>query len=333
MIEALTAARDRFLAEHDRFEQAAAEVAGEIDDAARLLGFAVAASGRAKTVDSFVKKALAKNDCDPWTRIIDKAGARATVADLVQQKALVAALTARWGDRVLDVQDMSLEIDVAHLAYTGVHLQVVAPRRNDDTEPLECEVQVRTAAQNVWSVMSHKYLYKPVVEPTRQTKRALWRLVALMEIVDEEVQRAVNQIITDPEYPQARLLHDVEKFFYTVSAAIGDSELSLEVLGSVIDAVPVEDRASYADTLAAFTTAQRGRLQSFYARFVEGGDLQGELRYVLATQPESLVLLERAHTTPMLLADVLQGAGVELVSMAAPLLALWGEPLLDIDPA
>jgi ppGpp synthetase/RelA/SpoT-type nucleotidyltranferase len=32
----------------------------------------------------------------------------------------------------------------------------------------KCEVQVRTAAQDVWSVLSHKFVYKPALNASRR---------------------------------------------------------------------------------------------------------------------------------------------------------------------
>lgn len=332
MTQELQQARDRFESERARYTSVAEEVAADIATVGRGRGLAVTTSGRAKTLDSFVKKAIVKGYADPWEQITDKAGARAIVADLAQQRTLVEALTDHWGARVLLVDDKAVELDVKTLAYSGVHLQLVVPRGDDDGEPDQCEVQVRTAAQDLWSVMSHQYLYKPLVEPPRTTQRALWRLVALMEIVDEEVQRAVNQILDDPEFPQARLLHDAEQVFYTLSTAQTDAELSLEVLRAVIDAVPTGERAGYADTLAAFVEDEHDRLRRFYARFAPGGDLQGEARYALGTQAESVILLERARSHRMLLADVLDGPAEGVRWLVAPLLAIWGDPLPETLP-
>lgn len=332
MTQALQQARDRFEFERARYTAVAEAVAADVEAVGRGLGIAVTTSGRAKTLDSFVKKAIVKEYADPWRQITDKAGARATVADLAQQRSLVEALASHWGARVLSVDDKAVELDIKTLAYSGVHLQIVVPRGDDDGEPDQCEVQVRTAAQDLWSVMSHQYLYKPLVEPPRATQRALWRLVALMEIVDEEVHRAVNQILDDPEFPQARLLRDAERVFYTLSTAQTDTELSLEVLRAVVAAVPTEERAGYTDTLTAFVADERNRLRQFYARFAPGGDLQGEARYALGTQAESVILLERAKSHRMLLADVLDGPAEQIRWLVAPLLALWGDPLPETLP-
>ncbi|MGB8652867.1 MAG: hypothetical protein WCD35_19650 [Mycobacteriales bacterium] len=331
MIDPLQEARARFARDWDRYEAASVEVAAEIEVIAHEARISAQTSGRAKDVGSFVKKTLAKKYEDPWLQTTDKAGARATVAGLSDVHQLVGALKGAWGDRILRIEDKSLELDPDKLAYSGVHVQVVAPPREDDTEVVECEVQIRTAAQDVWSVLSHKFVYKPALNPPRQTKRALMRLVALIEIFDEEVERAVSAILSDRDYPQARLLHHAEHLYYSVATAPHDVELSLEVLGALLEAVPMEDWDAYSERLTAFATTNHDDLVAFFSKFSPEGELAGEARYALGTQPEALVLLERAATAPMLLLDVLSAHGNDWLRFTSPILESWGTPLPQVD--
>lgn len=326
--DVLEAARDRYAAEQGRFRRAALAVVDEIKDVAGQLGVYARVEGREKSLDSFVKKAIAKSYERPWEDTTDKAGARAVVADASALYPLVDALEERWGDRLCGPrQDKSLDLDDRVFDYSGVHLQVVVPREDTDIGTIECEVQVRTAAQDAWSVLSHQFLYKPAIDLPRESKRAMYRLVALVEVFDEEVTRTVEATLRDPEYPQGRLLHDAERAFFQVGTWDYDRELTHQVLDVAVRAVPPLEQATYGDRLLSFVAEQRERIARWLADYGPGSDLGASTRYVLLGQPEALVLIERAEHAEMLLASVIDDAGPDMRRLVEPVLAAWGRPL------
>ncbi len=325
--DVLEAARDRYAVEQPRFRRAALAIAEEIKEVARKVGVYARVEGREKSLDSFVKKSITKPYDQPWEETTDKAGARAIVADASTLYPLVEALEAHWGSRCGARQDKSLDLDDRVFDYSGVHLQVVVPREDTDTETIECEVQVRTAAQDAWSVLSHQFLYKPAIDLPKESKRAMYRLVALVEVFDEEVKRTVATTLADPEYPQARLLHDAERAFFQVGTWDYDRELTHQVLDVAVRAVPVREQATYGDRLLEFVDEQRERIASWLAAYGPGSDLGSSTRYVLLSQPEALVLIERAEHAEMLLASVIDEAGPDMRRLVEPVLAAWGRPL------
>lgn len=326
--DVLQADRDRYASEQGRYRRAALAVAGEIRQIAREIGVYARVEGREKSLDSFVKKAITKPYERPWEDTTDKAGARAIVADPSKLYPLVEALEARWHGRLCEPRnDRSLELDDRVFDYSGVHLQVVAPSEDTDVEPIECEVQVRTAAQDAWSVLSHQFLYKPAVELPRASRRAMYRLVALVEVFDEEVKRTVATTRADPDYPQGRLLHDAERAFFQVAAWDYDRELTHHVLDVAVRAVPPLEQATYGDRLLEFVGDHRDRITTWLADYGPGSGLEGSTRYALVSQPEALVLIERSEHAEMLLASVIDEAGPDMRRLVAPVLAAWGRPL------
>jgi ppGpp synthetase/RelA/SpoT-type nucleotidyltranferase len=158
-------ARTRFIDERPQFEALARRVEGEIRALVRARGFDCQVSGRAKDVASFVGKCICKGYSHPWEQVTDKVGVRITVGDPRSIASIVALLPDQY--EVLSVEDKSVALRKDEkIGYSGVHVQV---RVAADTATVggECEIQVRTAAQNLWSEMSHKLLYKPGVEPRR----------------------------------------------------------------------------------------------------------------------------------------------------------------------
>ncbi len=57
--------------------------------------------------------------------------------------------------------------------------------------PLLAEVQVRTAAQHVWAVASHVLQYKQPESIPAELRRAVNRVAALLEMVDDELERVL----------------------------------------------------------------------------------------------------------------------------------------------
>lgn len=60
---------------------------------------------------------------------------------------------------------------------------------------LKAEIQIRTLSQHIWAETSHRLVYKAKM-PSAEIERPLYRLSALLEIVDLELQR-INQIFSD----------------------------------------------------------------------------------------------------------------------------------------
>lgn len=299
---------------------------------AKWTGIKARTDWRAKDVDSFVKKIVVRKDYDdPWARTTDKAGARAVVDDAVALESLHAALEEHWSDRLASAtENKSEELKPEQLGYMGLHLHVVAPSEHDDDEAIECEVQLRTAAQDVWSVVSHPLLYKaPTVVP-KDTKRRMARLMALVELIDEEVHRAMARLLDDPAYPAGLLTQQAEQAFFMASSWKHNWQLSQMVLPVLVESIPADERIEYGQQLLAFVATHTATLKRIYQQYGNGSELSDDPRYALLTQPEALVLFERStNAEQMLLAAVTDG-GNDLRWLIDPVLAIWGKPLPDV---
>jgi len=295
----LEAARDRFIRERERFVRAAQVVEVTVQREAARRHLKCHVEGRAKDVPSFIKKALVKHYEDPWTEIPDKAGVRVVAEHIGDLDDLVEVVK----DTHCVLREEGKNLAPNELGYSGIHLQVLAPVEDDDDpdEPVEVEVQVRTAAQDLWSRTSHSLLYKPLLEAPASVARSLYRLQALMELFDHEVQRAVEEISAHPEYEKAQLLRAAESLFHVFVAADYNQELSLEVLTVAVDAIGGEDFAGYADRLAEFVEQNATKLSDIYEDYGPLSEQGRDGSYLLIGQPESIVLFELLNRTPRLL--------------------------------
>lgn len=324
------AAREKYLVEIEHFEQAGRTMEAALGEVLKSVGMRGQVEVRAKTVGSFVKKIHINKYTDPWNQITDKLAGRVIVKTLDDLAKVRAAFEQqdppfplRW------LEDKSEKANVGTLFYPGVHVQVQVPGAvTGDGEVIECELQIRTKAQDLWSVPSHELVYKGLIKPPKQTERRILRLSVLTEMFDEEVRMAMQEVAADPSYEFAVLLRAAEALYLTFVGEPGEDALSLEVLGIVAPALPEAERQKYPMTLKAFVDANKDKLADVFATYGVYSEFASQYAYWFFTQPEALVVLERVTTTPQALAEVVEGT--EIKEVVKHLYAAWGVPMPEV---
>ncbi|WP_405680129.1 hypothetical protein [Streptomyces sp. NBC_01238] len=285
----------RYRQEQPRIERAAEATRAHLAYHTARKGVDCQVTARAKELTSFNAKIYRKGYADPWKEITDKAGVRI----IVPHGGLLdpALKVIKDNLKIIEVQDHREDAEEEdRLRYPRLHIQAVMVGGKDDPDgiPYECEIQLRTEAVDLWSRMSHKLLYKPGVTPPADVRRSLYRLIALVELYDLEVERGVEALTQqDPALARRNRLLDVaEQVYRTFTDHPYSRDLShdvVEVLSQTID-----DDTAYGERLTEFADCFRERLQRNYAdygptsaHFLEHG------RYLLASQPESLIIFER----------------------------------------
>ncbi|ALO91221.1 hypothetical protein SHL15_9284 [Streptomyces hygroscopicus subsp. limoneus] len=180
----------RFKQEQPRIEEAVKATEAHLQYATTRKGIACEVTSRVKEASSFKNKIYRKGYTDPWKQITDKAGVRVTVPHRgVLDDALDVIKDCLDVVKVEDDRDTPGDED--RLRYPRLHIQAIMVGRQQDPDgiPYECEIQLRTEAVDLWSRMSHKLLYKPGVTPPPDVRRSLYRLIALVELFDLEVER------------------------------------------------------------------------------------------------------------------------------------------------
>lgn len=280
----LSEARARFVSERSSFVELAKSVEERLVRVTRLAGVPCTVKGRAKDVASFVGKSLRKGYTNPWEEISDKAGVRVTVEDSGDIQRVVDLIQAEY--EVIEYQDKTRVLrEEEKVGYGGVHLQVSVP--DGPVVGGECEIQIRSAAQNLWSEMSHRLLYKPGVEPEGGTRRALTRLAALMEIFDEEVARAMNQITAIPGHHIEELINLAESLFYQYADNTYDRALSRYVLSEIGATLPAERADDYTATLKTFVVENDSKLDGIFRKYADSDEP------MLIHQPEAIIIFEQ----------------------------------------
>jgi ppGpp synthetase/RelA/SpoT-type nucleotidyltranferase len=200
-------ARAAFIKERPTYKELTLRSCALLDEGLKAAGIRAEVTGRAKDVDSFVKKLLSKPEYVSGERPIqDKAGVRIPLPYFGDEPAVEAVIRERF-----EVDEREATIDrlgVDKLGYLAVHY-ILRPKVECLSEEertlfagLQVEVQVGSLAQRAWAEVSHELLYKPAVDPPPVYKRVINRLMALVEVFDEEVERARDAIAALPGFEE-----------------------------------------------------------------------------------------------------------------------------------
>jgi ppGpp synthetase/RelA/SpoT-type nucleotidyltranferase len=321
----LEALRQRYQAERPAYEELAKCVAEMLTRAAEGRRLECNISYRAKEVGSLVKKVLRKNY--GWDDIKDKAGVRVVTVyqdTIPRVEEIIADLFAVEGreDKLQTLEEEPYKLD-----YLGVHIEVSVPAEHlpagrAELSTLICEIQLHTRAQNLWATVSHELIYKTAEQPPSAVQRSIYRLMALLELFDAEVERGRESIMSQPGFPVGRMVKGLEDCFYGLTARKSDGLLSRRIvtlLRPLYTQAELEDFDSHLET---FVNANRSKLEGIFADYLDDD------RNPLMSQPESLLIFDRLNTNYFELVDV--WAQQQLPpSLLRSLSEIWGKP---VDP-
>lgn len=261
--------------------------------AASAAGVSCHVSVRTKDVASLLKKIVTKRYDDPWSQLTDKVGARVVVQRASDVDVMCRALQTEPRLTVIAVEDKRPH-EPGQFDYSGIHLRTTLVHNPEH----EVEIQIRTAAQDVWSDVSHTLLYKPVIEAPGEVHHAVLRLLALVEVIDEEVERVMSDVEARPDYA-VRLLHRIaETRLLGFVATEHDIALSTELLEALLPTISPDELPGYAARLDEYLASRRPALEQMYADHGPTSGVADEPAYLMLSQPETLVFLERLTAAP-----------------------------------
>jgi ppGpp synthetase/RelA/SpoT-type nucleotidyltranferase len=156
---------------------------------------------RIKTPKSFLEKITRsdKNYKDPLNEVTDLCGLRITVRTLSDVKNVGELLKKEF---ILDVENSISKLDemkADQFGYLSEHYVVELKTARGklpewkNFKKLKAEIQVRTFLQHAWAEVQHSLDYKNTQDIPKELRRKLFRLSALFELADEEL----NQISDD----------------------------------------------------------------------------------------------------------------------------------------
>ena len=280
----LEAIRKQWLEERHIYEEFAVYVAAKLRAMLRDEGVISIVQHRCKDVASLLKKVMRENYSD-YERITDKAGVRVVVKYLSSLADAEALIARNFNVRKADDKLKGLAVD--QLGYSGRHYDI---QLFDDSEQAEfsgkvCEIQLQTKAQNLWSDTSHELLYKPAQDTPAHLRRRINRLVAVMEIFDDEVD-GVRKVVSElPDADEARLLALLEVEFFKLTSRSFDAALSLQILSVLKSQFDATGSTAFAKRLTDFVAAEKDKLQEIYRIYADD-----DRASALLFQPEAIAI-------------------------------------------
>lgn len=190
------------------YEKLCEEISELIEDALEVANIDIAGfSERAKSVESFREKITRKEYDDPINQIEDLAGVR-IVCLYDGDREEIAKICAKEFE-ILKTEDRGRTLGADRMGYSGTHLivclgQAYSGGRYKGITDLKCEIQIRTAVQDAWAMISHGMVYKHEQDVPVELRRDLNHAATLLEIAQSKfdelrIKRTeyLNQINTE----------------------------------------------------------------------------------------------------------------------------------------
>ncbi len=317
--------RSRYLSEQSTYNNLARYVRDGLDTRLRRLGLAYTLDARAKDVSSLVKKAMrdGKDYASPYDDIHDKAGVRVVVTYESSVRDVCGVIEELFPGCI--PEDKKLRLPYDKLGYLGVHYEVTLAGALLIEEPTDyhekiCEIQVHTKAQNLWAGISHELLYKPAQLPEGNAQRAIYRLMALVEIFDSETRRARAVILEQDGFQEAKILDQLERQYFRFTGRAYDHELSLDMLTHLLPSLSETEILSFATLISKFVTNNDAKLENIFTHYANDDRCSP-----LLFQPESLLVFERYQHDRYVLEDVWNRAMPS--EWLDSLTSIWGDRL------
>jgi ppGpp synthetase/RelA/SpoT-type nucleotidyltranferase len=168
---------------------------------------------RIKTYDSFEEKIRRKKYKSPFSEIDDICGFRIVIRNAAEIDKLVEIIEREFDIR--ESQNKDVELSPDQFGYRSHHIVasikkewMAAPQYRNYTG-LKFEIQIRSELMDSWANISHQIFYRKD-SLSKNVRRRLYRLSALMEIGDSEISQLIQrQSNNDRLPPKMKALQDV----------------------------------------------------------------------------------------------------------------------------
>lgn len=192
---------DSYRTDRTRYERLTHELSSLLKKLLSGAGIRAAVESRTKEVESFATKIIrpGKNYADPLKEVSDLCGLRVIVDTLTDVERVTRLLHVEFELDEKRSVNKAETLDPDRFGYLSQHFVVSLSKRRRGLaewaglEDLCAEIQVRTALQHTWSALQHPLDYKSSVEIPRPLRRRLFRLSALFELADDELEEVIKE--------------------------------------------------------------------------------------------------------------------------------------------
>lgn len=267
-------------------------------------------TGRVKSARSLIRK-LREDPSQPrsWESIRDKVGLRvicSTLSDCRRVDELIQGTPWVLLDRKV------MDGEPKELFYPGTHLIVQSESVCDyEGKPIPCEIQVRTRAQDAWSVVSHKLSYKEDVKPPKVMERMIQRLTVIVEMFDDDVQRVFDERRKMEIFRSAVALECIDLQYETLTGDISEGFPDVAIIELILKAYSAEELPVFERLIEDFCEKHASQVSHLILSHTPESNTYVDSRDWLYSQPEILPILERAASKPYLLLNAVKDTDLE----------------------
>lgn len=325
MVVDLESLKDEYLSKQSYYNEFKDLICQKIGSFRDETGINFEIQSRVKNVESFLKKVLKKNYSDPWVEIKDLIGIR--IIAPYESEILKIDEIIRQRFKIHSRENKLHSLEYNQLGYLGIHFEVSLLEIENKEEQYYaegiCEIQLHTQAQNLWATISHQLSYKPLKKPQTEIRRSIYRLIALIELFDKEVSNVQEVILDQPDFPEAKILKQLEKHFCVFLNKEFDREFSMQNIAVLKVLLRDEDIDDFDEIIDAFIEDNRQKLSSIFRQYSE--DQRDSYKILMLLQPESLLIFERLDKNRFELIELWKDfLPLELLSFLAN---VWGTSL------
>lgn len=256
-------------------------------------------SWRIKEVDSYLTKVLRKGYEHPLSNVVDKVGVRAELLYTSERSEVVERLAKSTRFKVIKLDDKVQLLGDDRLGYVGVNLDVMPVKiiKGYPPEVSICEIQVRTFGEGMWAAASHDLIYKSSLDPGTDTRRRINRLIALVELFDDEVERARAVVMKLASEPLGAVTNALEDLFRNFHPVHYDRQLTRAVISVLVDGLGDDEIKELIAELERRVNDDREHLSELFLRY------RDDPRGALLRQPEALLVYHLLEAQRHSLAD------------------------------
>jgi ppGpp synthetase/RelA/SpoT-type nucleotidyltranferase len=304
-----------------RFEAFRQHVERRLRETVLGIGIQTRIQSRTKDDVSLAKTLLKKKraDMDGYRSLSDRVALR-VVCKFRKDIHPVSSVIEESFD-VVKVEDKSSLLEFDRIGYRSLHLDVRLPdSAPDGFRDIVAEIQVRTMCDDVWAELHHDIGYKPLRSLPPDVSRIVYSMGGLLEVADDTIDRIASTISDMTDIEPLSVLKLLEQHFIPLVMSEYDSELSIELLESLLKPFSDWTMPSLTEAVRHFVDKQSAKITRILSE--RSSDIS---LYPYLMQPEMLLIFfmidRKEHDLASVWSDILPIEDLEKISV------WWGRPV------
>ncbi|MDO8122669.1 hypothetical protein Q6346_15275 [Isoptericola sp. b490] len=319
-MEGTSTLTERYRQERPALESALSVWRADLEELAEKVDRNSFVDGRVKSHRSVIGKVYrAPGVVRPWESLGDLVALKAVFPTMRGVEEFTASLCARdaWNP---DLDDRKTAPD--RLGYAAKQIDLWRADVIDTRgEPVKIEVQVRTAAADAWYVVDHRLRYKGIVELPDELQRKLLRLTVFAELFDQEVESIVEAQASLGEYAVARAYELSMNLIDELTDGLAKASRPEALFETLLTSYDSDELVRLEQIVGDFVTSNRTVLSHVIRRHRYDAEAFVEERDRLYSEPEAVLIAERALQRPAMLRGALMGSNYE--GLVTPMIAAF----------